>query len=478
MRLRVLGILSVLCLILVFSVSSAILASTARELTQELQINRVASLNRLAQIAYDAAVDGDTTGLRREMDNYSNLYAEGILVRLQQGSVQSGDLSDDRADVRQALARAKLNLNDTALAPLEPFGSGSEVISRSFGSASQVLGAVVLEVDLDAARQKLRERWLAVGVAAAAVGTVLLLGAARVTRWVLRPVNRLNSAVKELAETGRAGQLPEDGPPELRELSRSFTAMAGTVSGSIESQRQLIADTSHELRNPIAALRLRMDILQLELRTARELDAAASVQAELARVEEILDGVLKLAAAEHRAFEDSARSFHASEDRGGHHLIDPFPILQEEVERAGPAADGAGSRLILAERPGTPAFVACNPAELAQMAGELLRNAIKYAPAATVLAAVRVFPDTISVDISDDGPGLSAEECAASTTRFWRANRQPGISGTGLGLTIVDKLAGANGARLLLKQAAAHGLVASIEFPAPPDGTGKERYRD
>lgn len=478
MRLRVLGILSALCLILVLTISSAILASTARELMQELQINRVASLNRLAQVAYDAAADGDTTGLQREMDNYSNLYAEGILVRLQQGSVQSGDLSDDRADVRQALARARLNLNDTTLAPLEPFGSGSEVISRSFGSASQVLGAVVLEVDLDAARQKLRERWLAVGVAATAAGTVLLLGAARVTRWVLRPVNRLNSAVKELAETGRAGQLPEDGPPELRELSRSFTAMARTVSGSIESQRQLIADTSHELRNPIAALRLRMDILQLELQTARELDTAASVQAELERVEEILDGVLKLAAAEHRAFEDSARSFHTPGGRSGDHLIDPFPILQEEVERAGPAANRAGSRLVLAEQPSTPTLVACNPAELAQMAGELLHNAIKYAPAATILAAVRIRPDAVSVEISDDGPGLSAEERAAATTRFWRAQRQPGISGTGLGMTIVDKLAGANGGRLLLKQAAPHGLIACVEFPAPPAGAEEERHHD
>lgn len=477
MRLRVLGVLAALCLVLVLLASTAILASAARELTQELQINRVASLNRVAQVAYDAAADGDVARLQREMDNYSDLYGEGMLVSLQQGTVRSGGLSEDRPDVREALARARLNLNDTTLAPLSPFGTKSKIISRSFGSASQVLGAVVLDVNLEVARQKLDERWLAVGVAAAAAATVLLLGAARVTRWVLRPVHRLNAAANELAETGRAGRLPEDGPPELRELSRSFSAMARTVSGSIESQRQLIADTSHQLRNPVAALRLRMDLLQLELQTAREHDAAASVQAELERVEEILNGVLKLAAAEHRAFEDSAKLFHTPVSAGGHSLIDPFPILQEEVERAAPSAKSAGVRLAATEQPAAPALVACNPAELAQMAGELLNNAIKYAPSATVRTAVRIRGDLVSIEVSDDGPGLSVEERAAATTRFWRAQQHPGISGSGLGMTIVDRLAGANGGRLLLREAAPHGLAACLEFPAAQAPSGEESRR-
>ena len=307
MKLRVLGVLSLLSVLMVIIVSNAILMSASRELTQELQINRVAALNRFAQVAYDAALDGDSTQLQREMDRYSALYDEGILIRLQQGTLRSGGLNEDRADVRDAVASANLNLSDTTLTPLQPFGTGSEVISRSFGSASQVLGEAVLEVNMEAARQKLRERWLVVGLAASALGAVLLLGAARVTRWVLRPVHRLNSAVTELETTGRTSHLPEAGPPELRQLSRSFTTMARTVSESIDSQRQLIADTSHQLRNPVGALRLRIDLLQLELQTDREQAAAAGVLAEIERVEEILDGVLKLAAAEHRAFEDAAR---------------------------------------------------------------------------------------------------------------------------------------------------------------------------
>ena len=477
MKLRVLGVLSLVSVLMVIIVSNAILMSASRELTQELQINRVAALNRFAQVAYDAALDGDSTQLQREMDRYSALYDEGILIRLQQGTLRSGGLNEDRADVRDAVASANLNLSDTTLTPLQPFGTGSEVISRSFGSASQVLGEAVLEVNTEAARQKLRERWLVVGLAASALGAVLLLGAARVTRWVLRPVHRLNSAVTELEATGRTSHLPEDGPPELRQLSRSFTTMARTVSESIDSQRQLIADTSHQLRNPVGALRLRIDLLQLELQTTRERAAAAGVLAELERVEEILDGVLKLAAAEHRAFEDSARNALGPASGGNNALIDPYPVLQEEVERAGPAAQRAGATILLEGPPQPPVQLACNAAELAQMVGELLNNAIKYAPGAHISVAVRRRPGAAVVEVSDDGPGLSADERAAATTRFWRSPRNQEIRGNGLGMTIVDKLAGANGGRLLLAERPPHGLIAGLEFPSSPAPPGQEHPR-
>jgi signal transduction histidine kinase len=240
--------------------------------------------------------------------------------------------------------------------------------------------------------------------------------------------------------------------------------MARTVSASIESQRQLIADTSHQLRNPIGALRLRLDVLQLELHTAREREAADNVMTELERVEEILDGVLKLAAAEHRASEDSGRAFGSPGARPAAGPIDAFPVLQGEVERAAPAAERAGVRLVLGPPP-EAALVACQPAELAQMAGELLGNAIKYAPGATVTASVTTGRGMAVVEISDDGPGLSEQERTFATTRFWRSPRHAAVRGTGLGMTIVDELAVANGGRLVVAPVVPHGLSARLEFP-------------
>lgn len=464
MKARVLGVLSVLSLFLVLVISNVILSSSSRELTQQLQINRVASLNRIALVAYDAAVDGDSTVLQREMDTYSGLYGEGILVRLQRETLRSGALSENRPEVAEALARASLNLSDTTLAPVTPFGSDTEVVSRSIGSANQVLGEVVLEVNLDLARQKLLHRWLFVGLAAAAFAALLLLGAARVTGWVLRPVHRLNEAVTELKDTGRTSRLPEDGPPELRELSRSFTSMADAVSESIESQRQLIADASHQLRNPVGALRLRIDLLLLELDRERELEAGAGVLAELERVEEILDGVLRLAVAEHRAFEGSTREALRSPSGSAVPPVNPFSVLQEEMDRAQPAAQRAGSAIALATAEDPGLEIACNPTELAQMIGELLTNAIKYSAGAAITAAVHAEEGLAVVEIADDGPGLSGDQLASATTRFWRAPGHLGIRGSGMGMTIVEKLAEANGGRLVLGERLPHGLSARLEF--------------
>ena len=100
-----------------------------------------------------------------------------------------------RPDVRDALARASLNLSDTELDPSRPSAPGTEVISRSFGSASQVLGEAVMEVNLDAARDKLRHRWLATGIAAIALATVLLLAG---------PGHRLGAAPGAAAQCGGA----------------------------------------------------------------------------------------------------------------------------------------------------------------------------------------------------------------------------------------------------------------------------------
>ena len=469
MKVRVLGVLSLLVVIIVVTVSSVILTSASRELTQELQINRVAALNRFAQLASDAAEDNNTTQVQREMDRYSELYGEGVLIRLQQKSLRSGGLSEDQPEVKDALNRASLNLSDTTLNPIRAFGTGNDFISRSFGTASQVLGEVVLEVDLDPARQKLRERWLVVVLAAVAFGALLLLAAARITAWVLRPVHRLSRAVRELEATGKTSQLPEAGPPELRELSRSFTAMADTVTRSMDSQRRLIADTSHQLRNPVGALRLRIDLLQLELKSDPEKAAAAGVIAELERVEEMLDGVLKLATAEHRASEGTARVERKAEQQRLS-VIDPFPVLQGEVERATPAARNAGAVLTL-EGPPSESQIMCDPEELAHMVGELLANAIKYAPGARIRVATHETKGGTAVEISDDGPGLPADQLSASTTRFWRAPQHSGIPGNGLGMTIVERLAEANGARLVLESREPHGLKVRLEFTRPRDGS-------
>ena len=111
------------------------------------------------------------------------------------------------------------------------------------------------------------------------------------------------------------------------------------------------------------------------------------------------------------------------------------------------------------------------------MSGELLNNAIKYAPGAEITASVRREGSHTLLEVADTGPGLGTDQLAAATTRFWRAPEHSAIRGTGMGMTIVDKLATANGGRLVLAPNEPHGLRARIDFdtaravPDPGQGT-------
>lgn len=465
MKRRVLGVLSALVLLLVLIVSSVMFSSSSRELTQEIQINRVASLNRFALLAYDATLSEDYTELQQEMDTYSALYDEGVLVRLQGTQLGSGALDEQRPDVVLALGRASLNLSDTTVATLTPFGTGTEVISRPVGSANQVLGEVLLEVRLDSARHKLLNQWLLVGFATAGIAALLIFAAWRVTGWVLRPVHRLNEAVTELRQTGRSTQVPEAGPPELRALSRSFSEMANTVTDSLESQRQLIADTSHELRNPIGALRLRVDLLLLELDRESEREAGAGVLKELERVEELLDGVLRLAIAEHRAFEGTTNNALQALDNNHTSPINPWLVLEEELDRAQPAALRVGSHIVLESSTDPRVLIACHRVELAQIVAELLGNAIKYAAGSRIAVSLHTGLGRAVIAVTDEGPGLSTAQLADATTRFWRAGENPEARGSGMGMAIVQKLAEANGGHLAVGHNDPRGLSARLDFP-------------
>src|SRR4029079_9475245 len=137
--------------------------------------------------------------------------------------------------------------------------------------------------------------WLAIGC----LGFLFLaaVGARGLTRWGVRPVNGLERAGAEMTQ-GIAGP-PADvaGPPELRHFTSAFNTMAQVVRASLERQRRLVADASHQLRNPLTAVRLRADTLEDYVVEAGR-PTYGSMTAELDRFENLLQQLLRLARAE------------------------------------------------------------------------------------------------------------------------------------------------------------------------------------
>ena len=123
-----------------------------------------------------------------------------------------------------------------------------------------------------------------------------------VVRWILHPVRRLDEGTGRVASAvlagGEAEPVADDsGPPELRRLSVSFDRMAETVTGALAAQRAFVADASHQLRNPLTALRLRLSNLQGHVDGAAVDDHGAALE-EAERLSTLLDGLLALARTE------------------------------------------------------------------------------------------------------------------------------------------------------------------------------------
>ncbi len=443
----------------VASFAIPLLQSTASGRTQEFVLVRTADLERFAALAQQATGPAGADALAQEVQAHHVVYGEGVVVVDRSGRplVEAGLRADEPAVVAAVDAALR---NQPAARPdrLRPWSDEEILLARPVGTGTQAGGAVVLRAEPAAAAADIAASWTVVllGALVAAVACAAL--ALMVARWVLRPVRELATGVGEVA-AGHPGAhvSPRAGPTELRELAAAFNRMSDAVATSAEQQRRLVADTSHQLRNPLAALRLRVDTLDPHVADAGRRTYHSTV-AEVDRLESLLDGLLDLATAESRATDLAAGAGPA--DR-----TELSAVVAERLDAWRPAARRAGVRLTGAVDP-EPMEVAGSASELEQVLDVLLDNAVKYAGrGAIVEVGLHRGDGRVRLEVRDDGPGLPPEDVPHATRRFWRATGSA-ARGTGLGLPIAERLVTARGGTLHVSSPPGAGLVVTIELPS------------
>jgi signal transduction histidine kinase len=444
-----------LVVLLAFSVTAVaafawpLLTVTARERTQQLSIGRTADLARFAGLAQQ----DDAEQLVSEVTRYTALYGEPVIVvNAQRQPIVAAGLHADDPDVAPMIDAALRNQPAPALDPVMPWSTSDVLLARPIGTGSRVIGAVVMRASVRAAADDVFRgwSWILAGALAALVGCVLL--ALVVARWVLRPLAELSRGLGAVA----AGQphahvRGREGPRELRELASSFNRMSDAVSEAAEQQRRLISDASHQLRNPLAALRLRVDSLAPRVVSEGQVSYRSAVQ-EVERLESLLDSLLAMAHAEH-----TATRLAASADT---ETCVAAVVVLERLDAWSVAASDAGVSLVQGDID-TSFEVRCPEHDLSQVLDVVLDNAIKYGGSTVTVSCVAG-----AITVVDNGPGLSAEELPLATTRFWRSRRSGHPRGSGLGLPIADRLISARGGQLLLRAGETAGLVVTIELPS------------
>jgi signal transduction histidine kinase len=454
MRTRVLIVLTIFSLVAVAGLVLPLLATTSQARTQALLLSRVATLDRLAALAREVRDAGDLATVQAEASRITEVYGEDLLLVGPSGHplMSTGSLDLNDPGVRETLASASRNLAQTTLDPVRPWSERRHLLARPVGTPHELAGAVVLRVDAGRAISGVRRDWALIVTGAVAAELLLLELAILLTRWVVRPVRRLEEAVVGLAETPTTGPaVMLSGPPELRHLTRSFADMAATVTRSLEMQRRMVADSSHQLRNPLAAVRLRLDALASELRDPSS-PRFAGIQQDLDRLEALLNDLLRLAEAESRRPDAVAGQSVVSEVLPGE--VGAWRLLAAE--------NGVDLAAELAAVPP----VAVSETDLRQIVGALVDNAIKYAGhgARVTVRIEKSGADGVRLSVVDDGPGLPREQRELALQRFWRADQHQSPRGSGLGLAIVDQLVSAAGGTLTIEAVTPHGLAVHVDL--------------
>lgn len=301
MRTRVQAALLLFVVIAVAAFAVPLLLFTASDRTQQLVLARSADLDRFAALMDQAAATGDTSAVAAEARRYTQLFGEPLVVTdtRRRPVVQTGGMRAVDPAVARLLDAALRNQTARPSGALRPWSRGHRMFAEPAGTGTRVSGAVVLRASVGTASEEITRRWAAVLAGAALVAVACTVLARAATGWVVSPLRRLDRAVGQLA----AGLPPEQteqtgaaGPPELRQLAIGFNRMARTVTAALEQQRRLVADTSHQMRNPMAALRLRVDALHPHLAPSGE-RTYTGVTTELDRLETLLDDLLALATA-------------------------------------------------------------------------------------------------------------------------------------------------------------------------------------
>ena len=334
-----------------------------------------------------------------------------------------------------------------------------------------VLGTVILIRSTAPLEREIVKLWVLFGTicVVAMIGAALL--AFGLARWVNRPLKGLDAAARRLADGNLEIRAKvESGPKELRRLGTTFNTMAGRLEALVHGNRAVIADVSHQLRTPLAALRLRLDLLaadtsQSDPETAHELAGALD---ELARLSRLVDGLLTVARAENVVPVPTA--------------VDVAEVARERVVAWHPVADdrsivlvatsaGAGGGLsgALGRSAAGPVLAWIGEGHLEQILDNLIANALDaLSPGHLVRLTTSATAAGVRITVADDGPGMSAVDRERAFLRFTTSSP----NGTGLGLAIVHRLAISNGGTARLDETPGGGLTVTLDFPAAPVPNG------
>jgi signal transduction histidine kinase len=432
-------------------------ATLAGRDSQRMVADRLADAMWFGTLAEQALRTGDLVDLESELDRYHDLYDIGAGVVDADGREVTAfprDLVLHSGPARRcsqtALAGQQVG-DDTVI---WPWTDGPLIIAVPVGGGGESFGAVVLVSPTGHLAADLTTTWIALGAGGLCVLAIGLFGARCFTRWTLRPVADLDTAVNELSAGKHGVRVPEHaGPVELRRLAGGFNRMVTVVSDTLERQRLFVSHASHQLRNPLTALRLRVEDLGDDLVTSQAREGHRLALEEAQRLGQMLDSLLAMARVDEGRSQlerVDPEAVAASRVIAWRPVADRRGVIlrHETARRCENTADGGG--VPFGDDQPEPIEVMTVSTALDQALDALIDNAVKFSDeggevvvrverlrtgARENTAVVRGGRGArseisgVAVHVIDNGPGLTEEQRGHALERFWRAPDTQNVSG-------------------------------------------------
>jgi two-component system osmolarity sensor histidine kinase EnvZ len=279
----------------------------------------------------------------------------------------------------------------------------------------------------------------------AMLAAILLIAAFIFARYLARPLRELAGTVERIGRGETPPPLPESGPSEIVTLNRGVNRMAANLRQLEHDRAVLLAGVSHDLRTPLARLRLGVEM------QARDEAARAGMVDDIEEMDRIIGQFLEFA----RTDEDTATRESANANAIVGACVERYTRMDKDVRFA----------------PGDLPLVPLRPTAFSRLVTNLIDNALAYG-APPVEVSTRREGKAIVLDIADRGPGIAAGDVERLKQPFTRASaartNAAGVAGAGLGLAIVDRIARLHGGTFDLLAREGGGTIARLTIPVPP----------
>lgn len=275
-----------------------------------------------------------------------------------------------------------------------------------------------------------------------------LIGAAISVRFINRPLARLAEVARQLSRGEQPNKLPEKGPPEIRDMNMAFNRMAIDLRENQADREIMLAGISHDLRTPLARMRL-----EIEMSNVSE-EASKAIDEDLAQISHSIDQLMEY-----------ARPAGQAPDVG----INITSVLNSLYDSERRHTESLGGTLQARIEPDLKAKINAN--DLKRIVSNLIENARRYGHSldddkAHIKLSAYQSNKAIIIEVKDQGPGIKPSEIQRLLRPFARGElARTGVSGAGLGLSIVERLISQVEGKFSLISNNDDGLIARIELP-------------